>query len=78
MKLIIDISDEAYSMVMNTVFTEDSEIMFKQNAEGRRKTLQLFATLDAIKSGKPYLDGNEIRQVFCDIPPKNKEVEGRL
>lgn len=51
---IIDIPDEAYSMVMSTTFTEDSEIMFKQNAEDRRKTLQLFVILDSIKDGKPY------------------------
>jgi len=54
MKLIIDIPDDAYSMITNTVFTENVEVMFKQSAEDRQKTLQLFATLDAIKDGKPY------------------------
>ena len=54
MKLIIDIPNDAYSMIVNTAFTENFEVMFKQSAEDRRKTLQLFTTLDAIKDGKPY------------------------
>ena len=82
MKLIIEIPDDAYSMIMETTFTENYDVAFRQSAEDRRKTLQIFATLDAIRQGKPLetycrfckgreipdpcLDGNEIKQMFLD------------
>jgi len=56
MKLIIDIPMDAYSMIMDTTFTECEETMFLQTPEDRLKTMLLFKTLGSIKNGTPYED----------------------
>lgn len=56
MKLVIDIPEEAYHMICETTFTEDTDRMFLQAPEDRLKTLLLFKTLDSIKEGKAYAE----------------------
>jgi len=49
MKLVIDISKDDYDFIKNTSFVENTEVMFKQSAEDRTKTMILFRIVDAIK-----------------------------
>ena len=63
MKLIIDIPDEA---VCKDILTH--------NLEPQTETDRVI--MEALYNGKPYLDGNEITQVFCDNPTKRGEEDG--
>ena len=54
MKLIIDITEGTYNMIKRTVFKEDLSVMFKQSAEDRTKTMQIFELLEAVRQGETY------------------------
>lgn len=54
MKRIIEIEKREFDLIEETTFVEDTDVMFRQTAEDREKTLMMFRIIDAIKSSTPY------------------------
>ena len=60
MKRIIEIEEREFDLIEKTTFVEDTDVMFRQTAEDREKTLMMFRIIDAIKQSKPYDDSGDL------------------
>lgn len=60
MKRIIEIEEREFDLIEETTFVEDTDVMFRQTAEDREKTLMMFRIIDAIKQSKPYDDSGDL------------------
>lgn len=60
MKRIIEIEEREFDLIEETTFVEDTDVMFRQTADDREKTLMMFRIIDAIKQSKPYDDSGDL------------------